>query len=138
MCAVSIGGHCSRDGTPRGLPACGGRTGVPTRTECIIWIEVAAMDKHGFFIFGTGNSLYATIVEGVARGPRRSRTAQKLTRRQVRPPSLVSISWPTKPLAAGPWMTTPSLAVVNPRSAQPCPPSGSVTTVCHCAAPLPE
>jgi hypothetical protein len=71
-----------------------------------------------------------------ARGPRRSRTAQKLTRRQVRPPSSVSSSWPTKPLAAGPWMTTPSLAVVNPRSAQPCPPSSSVTTVCHCAAPL--
>jgi len=57
----------------------------------------------------------------------RSRAAQKLTRRQVRPPSSVSSSWPTNPLAAGPWMTTPSLAVVNPRSAQPCPPSSSVS-----------
>ena len=62
----------------------------------------------------------------------------KLTCRQVRPPSWVSISWPAKPLLAGPWMATPSLAVVNPRSAQPCPPSGSVRTVCHCAAPSPE
>ena len=26
------------------------------------------MDKHGFFIFGTGNSLYATIVEGSRAG----------------------------------------------------------------------
>jgi len=68
----------------------------------------------------------------------RWRAAQKLTCRQVRPASWVSISWPAKPLLAGPWMTTPSLAVVNPRSAQPYPPSGSVSTVCHCAAPSPE
>lgn len=30
----------------------------------VAMIKVAPMDKHGFFNFGTGNSLHATIVEG--------------------------------------------------------------------------
>ena len=30
----------------------------------VAMIKVAPMDKHGFFSFGTGNSLHATIVEG--------------------------------------------------------------------------
>ena len=30
----------------------------------VVMIKVASMDKHGFFNFGTGNSLHATIVEG--------------------------------------------------------------------------
>ena len=30
----------------------------------VVMIKVASMDKHGFFNFGAGNSLHATIVEG--------------------------------------------------------------------------
>jgi amino acid transporter len=63
-------------------------------------------------------------------------SAQKLTRCQVRPPSSVSRSWPGRPsfaplLTAGPWTTTPYDGVVKPRSAQPAPPSFSVSTVCQ-------
>ena len=70
-------------------------------------------------------------------------TGQKLTWCQVVPPSEVRNSCPGRwvelpsPLA-GPCTTTPSVAVVKPRSAQPTPPSYCSFTIRQVTPPLPE
>src|ERR1044071_6597397 len=92
---------------------------------------------------GGAPSASLTALAGLASAGAGSRITQKVSLRQVAPPLAVSRTspgrWSELPSEmAGAWMTTPARLLVNPRSAQPAPPSSLVPTVVQVAAPSPE